>query len=318
MSRLTDSIPKGSIFWIKWELEDLDGKKFVPPQYHYYNAKATGKKRNNMFQVEYDDGTKEYYSIRGINTRTKNILTDAAYNNGEIITAEEKQPRVGPEFQAVVDASPGPELPNSKFRQNALQLVPLTNKEIEDQDASTELSAAVQADMNKSGLSKTGYEGGKPSVSKEAVSYFEEFPLYDIGADALSALEILGGGRRSKKKTRKRRKGGRKKTRKKRKRKKTRRKRRKRKRRTKKAGLTPRSKLEEGIEGCIKLKESNKIRDCRNIGGLKKYHQEQTKKSFFKKIHLPHRPHFHRETKTERHNREMRDMEWDLGSFGKN
>ena len=59
MSRLTDSIPKGSIFWIKWELEDLDGKKFVPPQYHYYNAKATGKKRNNMFQVEYDDGTFE-------------------------------------------------------------------------------------------------------------------------------------------------------------------------------------------------------------------------------------------------------------------
>ena len=100
MSRLTDSIPKGSIFWIKWELEDLDGNKFVPPQYHYYNAEATGKKRNNMFQVQYEDRTKEYYSIRGINTRTKNILTDAAYNNGEIITAEEKQPRVGPEFQA--------------------------------------------------------------------------------------------------------------------------------------------------------------------------------------------------------------------------
>ena len=156
-------------------------------------------------------------------------------------------------------------------------------------------------------------KGGKKSIREETVSYFEEFPLYDIGADALSALEILGGGRRRKKKTRKRRKGGRKKTRKKRKRKKTRRK-----RRTKKAGLTPRSKLEEGIEGCIKLKESNKIRDCRNIGGLKKYHQEQTKKSFFKKIHLPHRPHFHRETKTERHNKEMRDMDWDFGSFGKN
>ena len=28
----------------------------------------------------------------------------------------------------------------------------------------------------------------------------------------------------------------------------------------------------------MELKESNKIRDCRNIGGLKKYHQEQTKK----------------------------------------
>ena len=317
MSRLTDSIPKGSIFWIKWELEDLDGNKFNPPQYHYYNAKATGKKRNNMFQVEYDDGFKEYYSIRGINTSTNNILTDAAYNNGEIITAEEKQPRVGPEFQAVVDASPGPELPNTKFRQNALQLVPLTIKEIEEQDANTQLSAAVQADMDKSGMSKTGYEGGKKSVGKEAVSYFEEFPLYDIGADALSALEILGGGK-CRKRTRKRRKGGRKKTRKKRKRKKTRRKRRKRKRRTKKAGFTSRSKLEEGIEGCNKLKESSKILDCRNIGGLKNYHQQQTKQSFFKKIHLPHRPHFHRETKTERHNREMRDMEWDFGSFGKN
>ena len=121
------------------------------------------------------------------------------------------------------------------------------------------------------------------------------------------------GGRRKKKKTRKRRKGGRKKTRKKRKRNKTRRK-----RRTKKAGFTSRSKLEEGIEGCNKLKESSKILDCRNIGGLKNYHQQQTKKSFFKKIHLPHRPHFHRETKTERHNREMRDMEWDFGSFGQN
>ena len=94
--------------------------------------------------------------------------------------------------------------------------------------------------------------------------------------------------------------------------------RRKRKRRTKKAGFTSRSKLEEGIGGCNKLKESSKILDCRNIGGLKNYHQQQTKKGFFKKIHLPHRPHFHRETKTERHNREMRDMEWDFGSFGKN
>ena len=319
MSRLTDSIPKGSIFWIKWELEDLNGNKFNPPQYHYYNAKATGKKRNNMFQVEYDDGFKEYYSIRGINTRTNNILTDAAYNNGEIITAEEKQPRVGPEFQAVVDASPGPEVPNTKFRRNALQLVPLTIKEIEEQDANTQLSAAVQADMDKSGMSKTGYEGGKQSVSKEAASYFEEFPLYDIGADALSALEILGGGRRRKKKrkTRKKRKGGRKKTRRKKKKRKTRR-RRKRKRRTKKAGLTTRSKLEEGIEGCIKLKESNKIRDCRNIGGLKNYHQEQTKKWWKKKIHLPH-PHMpHLKTSTEKHNEKMRDMDWDLGSFGKN
>ena len=158
-------------------------------------------------------------------------------------------------------------------------------------------------------------KGGKKSIREETVSYFEEFPLYDIGADALSALEILGGGKRRKKKTRKRRKGGRKKTRKKRKRNKTRR---KRKRRTKKAGFTSRSKLEEGIEGCNKLKESSKILDCRNIGGLKNYHQQQTKKSFFKKIHLPHRPHFHRETKTERHNREMRDMEWDFGSFGQN
>ena len=224
MSRLTDSIPKGSIFWIKWELEDLNGNKFNPPQYHYYNAKATGKKRNNMFQVEYDDGFKEYYSIRGINTSTNNILTDAAYNNGEIITAEEKQPRVGPEFQAVVDASPGPEVPNTKFRRNALQLVPLTIKEIEEQDANTQLSAAVQADMDKSGMSKTGYEGGKQSVSKEAASYFEEFPLYDIGADALSALEILGGGRRRKKKR---------KTRKKRKKRKTKRRKRKRRRKRK-------------------------------------------------------------------------------------
>ena len=160
-SKLSDNIKKNSVFWIKWELEDLQGNKFNPPQYHYYKAKATGKKRNNMFQVRYDDGTEQYYSTRGVNTRTKNILTDGAYNNGNIITAEEKQPRVGPEFQAVVDASPGPKLPNSKFRQNALQLVPLTNKEIEEQDANTQLSAAVQADMDKSGMSKDGYEGGK-------------------------------------------------------------------------------------------------------------------------------------------------------------
>ncbi len=209
-------------------------------------------------------------------------------------------------------------------------------------------------------------KGGNPSVSKETVSYFEEFPLYDIGADALSALEILGGGKRRKKKTRKKRGGkdceenlkiciekwtessntlkkqidlveelqrdneklkdmlhlkygGRKrKTRRRKKKRKTKKRRKRRKRRTKKAGVISRSKLEEGIEGCNKLKESSKILDCRNIGGLKNYHQQQTKQSFFKKIHLPHRPHFHRETKTERRNREMRDMEWDFGSFGKN
>merc|ERR1712100_551408 len=61
---------------------------------------------------------------------------------------------------------------------------------------------AVQSASQEGGGRKRK-KGGKPSVSKETVSYFEEFPLYDIGADALSALEILGGGRRRKKKTRK-------------------------------------------------------------------------------------------------------------------
>ena len=167
MSRLTDSIPKGSVFWIKWELEDLQGNKFNPPQYHYYKAEATGKKRNNMFQVRYDDGTEQYYSTRGVNTRTKNILTEDAYNDGNIITIGEKQPRVGDEFQAVVDASPnGPGIPMSKFAQNALNLVPLTNKEIEQQDASTELPAEVQKDMEKAGMSKKGYGGGKRRKKK--------------------------------------------------------------------------------------------------------------------------------------------------------
>ena len=167
MSRLTDSIPKGSVFWIKWELEDLQGNKFNPPQYHYYKAEATGKKRNNMFQVRYDDGTEQYYSTRGVNTRTKNILTEDAYNDGNIITIGEKQPRVGDEFQAVVDASPnGPGIPMSKFAQNALNLVPLTNKEIEQQDASTELPDEVQKDMDKAGMSKKGYSGGKRRKKK--------------------------------------------------------------------------------------------------------------------------------------------------------
>jgi len=51
-------------------------------------------------------------------------------------------------------------------------------------------------------------KGGKKSIREETVSYFEEFPLYDIGADALSALEILGGGRRTKKKRKSRKKRG--------------------------------------------------------------------------------------------------------------
>ena len=33
MSRLTDSIPKGSVFWIKWELEDLAFKFLEPEEY---------------------------------------------------------------------------------------------------------------------------------------------------------------------------------------------------------------------------------------------------------------------------------------------
>ena len=157
-SKLSDNIEKNSVFWIKWELEDLQGNKFNPPQYHYYKAEATGKKRNNMFQVKYDDGTEQYYSTRGVNTRTKNILTEDAYNDGNIITIGEKQPRVGDEFQAVVDASPnGPGIPMSKFAQNALNLVPLTKKEIEQQDASTELPAEVQKDMEKAGRSKEGW-----------------------------------------------------------------------------------------------------------------------------------------------------------------
>ncbi len=47
-SKLSDNIPKDSIFWIKWELEDQQGNKFDPPQYHYYHSTATGEKRNNM------------------------------------------------------------------------------------------------------------------------------------------------------------------------------------------------------------------------------------------------------------------------------
>ena len=94
--------------------------------------------------------------------------------------------------------------------------------------------------------------------------------------------------------------------------------RRRRKRRTKKAGFIRQSKINKGVEGCNKLKESNKINACRNIGGLENYKKQQSKKNFFKKLNLPHRPHFHRETKTERHNREMAQEQWDFGSFGKN
>lgn len=208
-SKLSDNIEKNSVFWIKWELEDLEGKKFDPPQYHYYKAEATGKKRNNMFQVRYDDGTEQYYSTRGINTRTKNILTEVAYNDGNIITIGEKQPRVGSAFQAVIAASPnGPDIPISKFAQNALNLVPLTIEEIEQQDRDTHLSVAVEADMKKSGMSRKGHEGGRRRRKKK-----------------------------TRRKSRKRRKSHRRKTK------------RKKKRRTKKAGVIPRQSIKPGSRG---------------------------------------------------------------------
>ena len=94
-----------------------------------------------------------------------------------------------------------------------------------------------------------------------------------------------------------------------------RRKTKKKKTRRKKAGkFIHQSKVNEGIQGCNTLRQTE-ILACRDLGGLKNYKKQQSKKKWLKKMPHPHLPHMpHLKSRVEKHNEEMRNMEWgDMG-----
>ena len=187
-------IPEGTIFYIKWDMK--------PSGYKYYKAFATGKNyKNGNFDVRYaEDGTmaKPKPNRKNINDESRYLLSEQEYLNTVSKYPPKKVP-IGEEHQAVVTAFGEPSSVRGMVQVDTTTdnlKVPMKNKEAED-------------DMERQGLSEEGWlkdGGGNKNLGVETVDYFKDFAAYDIGANVLEALAILGGGKK-KKKTRKKRGG---------------------------------------------------------------------------------------------------------------
>ena len=165
-SKLSDNIEKDSVFWVKWEMEDENGKKFIPPVFVYYKAEATGERIHGNFQIRYEDGLLNWVPIGTVNASSQKIVSADKFDEekGWPIATARPEPRIGPEFQAIIAS--GPHNAQTEFQKRALKLVPLTNEEIMEDDKKFESNAAVAEEFKRTRGEKKGKGGRRKKTRK--------------------------------------------------------------------------------------------------------------------------------------------------------
>ena len=140
-----EDIKKGTIFYVKWDMEDGSSK--------YFKAIATGKNKSGTFEIQYpQDGSTEMRKRSTIDDRSKTLITQETYNN-TISAYPPKKPSVGEEHQ-VVEL---PQVGTDTSEHRALSMVPLTARDIQIMSATPLTNEDARKDMDRAGRSKEGW-----------------------------------------------------------------------------------------------------------------------------------------------------------------
>ena len=138
-----EDIKKGTIFYVKWDMEDGSSK--------YFKAIATGENKGGEFEILYtQDNSTEIRMRSTIDDRSKTLISKETYNN-TISAYPPKKPSVGDDYQV----GELPQMGTNNSNERALSMVPLTDEEIMRKTPLTNLEA--KKDMHKTGMSQKGY-----------------------------------------------------------------------------------------------------------------------------------------------------------------
>jgi len=139
-----EDIKKGTIFYVKWDMEDGNSK--------YFKAIATGENKGGKFVIRYtEDGSTEIRKRSTIDDRSKTLITKETYNN-TISAYPPKKPSVGEEHQVEL-----PQVGTDTSQHRALSMVHLTPEEVLRDDGKPFANKESEVDMNRAGRSKDGW-----------------------------------------------------------------------------------------------------------------------------------------------------------------
>jgi len=139
-----EDIKKGTIFYVKWDMEDGSSK--------YFKAIATGENKGGKFEIRYtQDGSTEIRKRSTIDDRSKTLISKETYNN-TISAYPPKKPSVGEEHQVV-------ELPQvgTHTEHRALNMRPMTIRELQIADFTPITNKEAREDMDRAGKSQHGW-----------------------------------------------------------------------------------------------------------------------------------------------------------------
>jgi hypothetical protein len=140
-----EDIKKGTIFYVKWDMEDGSSK--------YFKAIATGENKGGKFEIRYtQDGSTEMRKRSTIDDRSKTFISKEAYDN-TISAYPPKKPSVGEEHQ-VVEL---PQVGTDTSEHRALSMIPLTARDIQIMSATPLTNEDARKDMDRAGRSKEGW-----------------------------------------------------------------------------------------------------------------------------------------------------------------
>ena len=140
-----EDIKKGTIFYVKWDMEDGSSK--------YFKAIATGKNKSGTFEIQYpQDGSTEMRKRSTIDDRSKTLISQETYNN-TISSYPPKKPSVGEEHQV----GELPQVGSDTTEHRALSMVPLTTRDIQIMSATPLTNEEARKDMDRAGKSQEGW-----------------------------------------------------------------------------------------------------------------------------------------------------------------
>ena len=140
-----EDIKKGTIFYVKWDMEDGSSK--------YFKAIATGENKGGKFEIQYpQDGSTEMRKRSTIDDRSKTLISQETYNN-TISAYPPKKPSVGEEHQV----GELPQVGSDTTEHRALSMVPLTTRDIQIMSATPLTNEDARKDMDRAGRSKEGW-----------------------------------------------------------------------------------------------------------------------------------------------------------------
>ena len=140
-----EDIKKGTIFYVKWDMEDGSSK--------YFKAIATGENKGGKFEIRYtQDGSTEMRKRSTIDDRSKTLISQETYNN-TISAYPPKKPSVGEEHQV----GELPQVGSDTTEHRALSMVPLTTRDIQIMSATPLTNEEARKDMDRAGKSQEGW-----------------------------------------------------------------------------------------------------------------------------------------------------------------